>query len=176
MTDDEIVALVRGGRRDAFSALIERHESSLYAYARTRVGPDAAEFAQDAFVEAYLSIDRYPEGGDFGAWLRSICRNLIRVHFRSLSRRREAAFQEACLDLESPDAPAEVPLDLLRDCLSKLDEISRSLVEGFYRRSLSLAALARESGRSLTAVGTALHRARYRLRDCLKRAGVGGAP
>ncbi len=165
---------MRAGRREAFSRLIERHESALYAYARTRVGPEAAEFAQDAFVEAYLSIDRFEEGTDFGAWLRAICRNLIRAHYRTQSRRREGAFQEAFLDLETPGPPGELPLEVLRDCLSKLDALSRELVEGFYRRSLSLAALARESGRSLTAVGTALHRARYRLRDCLKRSGVGG--
>jgi RNA polymerase sigma-70 factor (ECF subfamily) len=170
------VAQVREGRRELFSRLIERHESTVFAYARSRVGPEAAEFAQDTFVEAYLSIDRFEEGTDFGAWLRAICRNLIRAHYRSVTRRREGAFQEACLELETERAPGELPLDHLRDCLSKLDGLSRGLIEGFYRRSLSLAALAEETGRSLTAVGTALHRARYRLRDCLKRSGVGGLP
>jgi DNA-directed RNA polymerase specialized sigma24 family protein len=58
--------------------------------------------------------------------------------------------------------------------MDKLDEVSRGLVEGFYRKSRSVADLATELGKGIPWVKVNLHRIRYRLRDCLARAGVVG--
>src|SRR5262245_27194648 len=98
--DDEIIRRVRAGDRPAFGELMRRHGPMVYAYSRSRLASeaDARELTQDTLVEAYLSVDRYELGTSVGLWLRSIARNLIRNHYRSLSRRKEAGLLEACLE------------------------------------------------------------------------------
>jgi len=172
MTDD--VGAVRAGDREAFGRLIDRHAAVVYAYTRTWVATEAEaeEVTQDTFAEAYLSLSRFREGEDFGAWLRGICRNLIRNRLRSRRRGHEAVLVEAVLEVELPAPLPTLPLEPLSTCVKGLDESSRRVVDGFYRRSLSLASLAREMGKTVVAVGTILHRARHRLRECLKRNGL----
>ncbi len=174
--DDELVRRVRGGDRSAFEELMKLHAPMVYAYSRSRLSTetDARELTQDTLVEAYLSLDRYEPGTHFAGWLRSIARNLIRHHYRALSRHRTASLLEACLEIEEPARPAEIPFQSLRQCLEKLDEASQQLVEGFYRRSRSVAELAADLGKGVPWVKVNLHRVRYRLRDCLARAGVEG--
>jgi RNA polymerase sigma-70 factor (ECF subfamily) len=175
-SDDDLVRLVRAGDRASYEALMKRHGPMVYAYSRSRLGAeaDARELTQDTLVEAYLSLDRYEVGTHFAGWLRSIARNLIRHHYRALSRRRSASLLEACLEIEDPAPPAEVPSQTLRQCLEKLDEASRLLIEGFYRKSQSIADLAAGLGKGIPWVKVNLHRIRYRLRDCLARSGVEG--
>ena len=175
-TDDELVLRVRSGDRAAFDELMRRHGPMVYAYSRSRIPSetDARELTQDTLVEGYLSLDRYEPGTSLGLWLRSISRNLIRNHYRTLSRRREATLVEAFLEIEDAAPPPELPLESLRRCLDKLDDASRGLVEGFYRNTRSIADLAAESGKGISWVKVVLHRVRYRLRDCLTRAGVEG--
>ena len=79
---------------------------------------------------------------------------------------------EAFLEIEDPAPPPELPLELLRNCLDKLDEASRGLVDGFYLKSRSVAELASDLGKGVSWVKVVLHRSRYRLRDCLARAGL----
>jgi len=148
----------------------------VYAYSRSRIPsePDAREITQDTLVEAYLSLDRFEIGTPFGLWLRAIARNLIRHHYRTLHRRREATLLETFLEIEEAAPPPDLPLESLRRCLDKLDDASRGLVEGFYRKSRSVADLAAEFGKGISWVKVVLHRVRYRLRDCLTRAGVEG--
>jgi RNA polymerase sigma-70 factor (ECF subfamily) len=174
MTDDQIVSAVRAGDREAFGRLIDRHAAPVYAYARTWVSAaaEAEEVTQDTFAEAFLSLSRYREGEGFGAWLRGISRNLIRHRLRSRHRRREAALVEACLDLELPAPLPALPLEPLAGCLKALDDASRRALEGFYRHSRPLASLAQELGKAVSTVGSILHRARHRLRECLKRHGL----
>ena len=175
-SDDEIVQRVRKGDRPAFDELMRRHGAMVYAYSRSRIPSeaDAREVTQDTLVEAYLSLDRYELGTSFGLWLRSIARNLIRNHYRSLSRRRESTLLETYLELEEPAPAPELPLESLSRCIEKLDDAGRALVEGFYRRGRSVADLAAELGKGVSWVKVVLHRVRYRLRDCLTRAGVEG--
>lgn len=174
ITDGEIVLRARLGDSSAFSDLVARHEAALYAYARSRVASDAdaEQLAQDAFVEAYLSLARLPETMDFSVWLRAICRNLVRHHYRSLGRRKETAVLEACLEIEEDRPAPEVPVEKVLRCLEKLDEVARRAVEGFYSRSRSLAELGAELGERAGSIGVTLHRARYRLRECLRRSGM----
>jgi RNA polymerase sigma-70 factor (ECF subfamily) len=173
-TDGDVVQRARRGDASAFAELVARHEAALYAYARSRVASDAdaEQLAQDAFVEAYLSLARFPEGMDVAVWLRAICRNLVRHHYRSLGRRKETAVLEACLDLEEDRPAPDVPRDKILRCLERLDDLTRRVVEGFYSRSLSLAQIGAELGERAGTVGVMLHRARYRLRECLRRSGM----
>lgn len=173
-TDDDLVGRVLAGNRQEYAEIVRRHEPLLYAYLRSRVGSeaDAEDLMQEAFVEAFLSLDRYRPNTNFPAWLRSIARNLARNHFRTRSRRGKAGLPEACLDAEPPLPPPEELQDALRHCLDQLDDRSREAVRRFYQEAKSLRAIGEEIQQSVSWVGVTLHRARHSLRACLERSGA----
>ena len=70
----ELVRRAQAGDRDAFGALVERYERSVFATAlrRLRDYSEAEELTQDVLLQAFTKLDqlRVPEA--FGGWLRSI--------------------------------------------------------------------------------------------------------
>ena len=71
-SDADLVRRARGGDRDAFAALVERHHATLVRCCRRMVGETAPDAAQDAVITAMLSLDRLREDDRFGAWLVGI--------------------------------------------------------------------------------------------------------
>lgn len=173
-TDDDLVSRVLAGRRQEYAEIVRRHEALLYAYLRSRVGSnaDAEDLAQETFIEALLSLDRYRPNTNFPAWLRSIARNLARNHFRAQSRRRTVLLSEACLDLEDPLPPPEAHQAALRHCLDQLDDQAQGVVKRFYQDAESLRVIGEAIHQSVSWVGVTLHRARHSLRACMERGGV----
>jgi RNA polymerase sigma-70 factor (ECF subfamily) len=76
--DRQLVARVLDGEREAFGELVKRHQSRVFALARSllRNQADAADIAQEAFVRAYGSLGRYRAEGSFSAWIAKITSNL----------------------------------------------------------------------------------------------------
>jgi RNA polymerase sigma-70 factor (ECF subfamily) len=82
-SDDELMALARAGLRNAFAVLVERHALRVFS-ACSRFVNDAElgrELAQDVWLLAWQSRDRYQEGG-FLVWLITIARNRCRNELR----------------------------------------------------------------------------------------------
>ena len=71
-SDADLVRRARGGDRDAFAALVQRHHATLVRCCRRMVGDSALDAAQDAVVTALLSLDRLRDDDRFGAWLVGI--------------------------------------------------------------------------------------------------------
>ncbi len=71
--------------------LVLRHQDRIYrvAYGMLRHREDAMEVAQDAFVRAYRSLDRFRGDAEFSTWLYRIAVNLSRNRLRTRIRRRE---------------------------------------------------------------------------------------
>jgi RNA polymerase sigma-70 factor (ECF subfamily) len=176
---DAIVARVRAGDREAFVALIEATQDELRCFvaAHAASADQIEEAVQAAYVTVFELIGDYRCEGTFLPWLKGIARNRLR---QETARRRrwlpagEAGFE----DLLAPHAPpeAEAPrhelLTALDECLARLAEPSRRLVDGFYRERQALDQLAKEHGRTRAAVAMHLSRIRAALRGCLERKGV----
>lgn len=92
MSDDHDIILdgAAGGDEDAFGELVRRHQAALRGFiSRFLVDPEEVfDRAQEVFLQAYRSMDRFDRSQDFGRWLRGIAMNVIRQHLRSESRRR----------------------------------------------------------------------------------------
>jgi len=169
-TDDALVKRTLGGDRTGYDELVTRHIKRVHAYVRARIASvaDAEELTQDAFVEAYLSLDRF-RGGDFAAWCRGIARNLIRERARRFASRHETQLLEVCMQIED-ELPAPSPVnDRLDECLGRIDEVSRKALDLFYNESRKLKDIARLLSKTISWVGVALHRSRKTLRLCLER-------
>ena len=87
ITDAELVEAARAGDRDAFGDLVGRYQDRLFNTMLRIAGSreDAADAAQDAFVQAYLKLDSFRGDAQFFTWLYRIAMNV------ALTRRRRAA-------------------------------------------------------------------------------------
>jgi RNA polymerase sigma-70 factor (ECF subfamily) len=83
-----LIAQARQGDNAAWEILVRQHQEASFrlAYLLLGDGAEAEEAAQEAFVRAYLALDRFDESRPFRPWLLSIVANLARNHRRKLGR------------------------------------------------------------------------------------------
>ena len=82
--DGNLVRLARDGDPAAFRLLVERHLPMARARA-ARLCPrpdDADDAVQDAFLQAFLALDRLRDPGRFAGWLGGIVANVCRAQRR----------------------------------------------------------------------------------------------
>ena len=180
-TDAELVELARSGNKDAFGVLVERYRPMAYRVATSMVRhPDTAqELAQEAVLQAYLSLDRLRDAPRFQSWLYGIVLNVCRGYIRQQGadllslevlsggfRRDDPVFVGEDAD---PQDAVET-MELHRVVLEALDELSpknRAATLLFYYEQLSTREIAAVLGISATAVKGRLHKARGQLRKLL---------
>lgn len=172
-----IVARVLGGDADAYEEIIQLYETDV----RRIVGAlledrgTTADLVQEVFVSAYFVLRRYDPARDFGIWLRSIARNLVRKELRRRSResRRLRFYRDHLARRFENDARADASQNRLaeahRRCREELPEHSGEVIDLHYGRSLSMDQIAAALGRSKEAVKQLLYRVRLLLRDCIDR-------
>lgn len=176
VSDQTLIEQLRRGDREAFARVIERYQRSVYGYLRARLQQtsDADDMMQEVFIRFFLSQARFDSSALIRPWLLGIARNLLREHVRNVKRRKEVAWTELCLELESvlpPDAlwteADDVTLHLPK-CMEDLGPSARQAIELHYRSQRKLVDIGRELHRSEGAVKLLMHRARQALRDCLQ--------
>jgi RNA polymerase sigma factor (sigma-70 family) len=179
--DIELVVLARSGDKDAFGLLAERYQMLAHRFA-TRLITDAdlaQELAQEAMLQAYLSLDHLRDPARFRAWLCGIVANVCRSHLRD---RRVAFFsleamagglQFDAVPLSGMDPTPQETTEqrelhqTMLDAINSLASKDRETTLLFYYDQLSLQEIAALLGTSLGAVKVRLHRARQRLRTRL---------
>ena len=72
--DAELVRRAQKGSREAFDAIVRRHQRHVYQLCYRFVGSheDAADLAQDVFVRAYRALGGFKGQAAFGTWLYRI--------------------------------------------------------------------------------------------------------
>ena len=97
-TDDAtLVHAAREGNKDAFALLLDRHWPLLLALCRRMMGNAdlAQDVAQEAALQAFLSLDRLRRAEQFGSWLSGIGLNICRHWLRRRSR-DDTSWEELC--------------------------------------------------------------------------------
>jgi len=184
VSDQTLIEQLRRGDRSAFAQVIERHQRSVYGYLKARVqqASDADDMMQEVFLRFYLAQARFDSTALIRPWLLGIARNLLREHVRDVKRRKEVAWTELCLELESVLPPyalwtdADDALRHLPKCLEDLGPSARQAIDLHYRSQRKLVEIGRELHRSEGAVKLLMHRARQALKDCLYFASVRPSP
>ena len=185
--DEVALALeaLRGGDINRYETLVAAYQRPLRAYLlRSCPDPeDADDLAQNAFLLAYERLDRFERGGDFGAWLFGIAKNLVRRAWEAV---RDDAQRRSSLErtlqkrlAERAAAEAEPGRDerwfqALRLCIGALPDSWRQVVALHYGQKEPIQAIAERLGNSSSSVGVTLFRTRNRLRECVERRLAGG--
>jgi RNA polymerase sigma-70 factor, ECF subfamily len=96
-SDEELLALFRRGRRDAFATLVRRYEGELYGYLRRYLGDGdlAEDVFQNTFLQVFNKLDQYEAGRPVRPWLYTIA-----THQAIDALRRQARHQAVSLDQE----------------------------------------------------------------------------
>jgi RNA polymerase sigma-70 factor (ECF subfamily) len=179
--DDALVARSRDGDHDAFRVLVDRHRDNAYGLALriTRSPEDAEEAAQEAFVRAWLALDRFRGDASFATWLHRIVARRALDH--ALARRKRETRQtemEAAEDVAVAHTPAGRDLVLARRIerlTAQLTAGQRAVVALYYREGQPVAEIAEMLEMSENTVKTHLRRARQALRTAWLRE-EGSAP
>src|SRR5207244_2061054 len=126
------------------------------------LGEDEAEdVVQEAFLQAYLGLDRLRDPARFGAWLCAIGVNLAKMRLRS----RRPLPVGTPSDHGSDGADSVEISELVRSALDVLPPREREAVLLYYVDGLSSPQVASVLGERPGTVRVRLHRARRRLRE-----------
>lgn len=163
-----------------FSSVVREHHSRLRYFIRS-LGVQSAwvdDIAQEAFLLAYKKWGDLDEVGNAGVWLCAIARNLVMNELTKTSRRQRLLDENMTtllLAAESePTRPGQasdqcISHQALRDCMEKLPERSRQVVQARYFHDLNSTDIGGDLKMTTTAVRQVLFRSRQLLADCLQR-------
>ncbi len=179
--DIELVELARRGDKDAFGVLAQRYHIPMQRFAM-RLAPEeesAQELAQEAMVQAYLSLGNLRNPARFKSWLYGIMLNV----YRSRLRDHKIAFfsLEAIMEgLHFFPAPFYSPVltpekiaeerEQYQTVLTAVNSLSpayRDILLLFYYAQLSLQEIVTMINIPAGTVKVRLHRARQRLKAVL---------
>jgi len=180
--DAHLLEAAQQGDHGAFATFVRRHERMVWGYLRARLpnAADAEDLCQEVFLRLYSgkAVPRDAGRADLRAWLLGIARNVLREYVRKTRRRREIAWTELCLELET-DGDSDVhtyeeTLAHLPGCLQSLGPSARQAIDLYYHDDLSMRDIAERFKRSEGAVKLLVFRARQAVKRCLDNRLVGG--
>ncbi len=112
--DLDLIDRIQKGEEDAFTKLVQRYQKAIYYMALRIVGSheEADDLAQQAFINAFRSIDKFERRASVKTWLCQIVINLSRNYLRDRARRPNMKGSEEIDEMMLPD-PSASPMDIL---------------------------------------------------------------
>jgi RNA polymerase sigma-70 factor (ECF subfamily) len=172
----EIVARAQQGDERAWEALVRQHQEPVFRLAYLFLGdPDEADdVAQECFIRAYASLNRFDLTRPMRPWLLGIAANLARNRRRSLGRFFKMV-QKLVYDITPPLKGEQNGEDRrwqsqeLNAAVQRLSESDRQIVYLRYFLELSVEETAQTLEIATGTVKSRLHRALERLRSVIQR-------
>ena len=184
-SDEELLALFRRGRRDAFGALVRRYEGELYGYLRRYLGDAslAEDVFQNTFLQVYVKSGQYEAGRPVRPWLYTIATNQAIDALRRNGRhqalsldqqREELADGELSSLVETLESNGPGPLDAaqgqerrekIRASVERLPEFLRQVLLLAYYQGLKYREIADILGIPVGTVKSRLHAALVKLQE-----------
>lgn len=151
----------------------ERHALMGFIYGMVRDLAAAEDILQEVWIRLAEAAERDEPIVDAGKWCRGVARNLI-LHYWRDRRAAKVVADTELLDIveqalnEHQDYWAE-RRQALMECIDRLPDKSRELLQLKYDEGLSLAAMAQRLQRSADGLKMALCRVRQALVECAER-------
>jgi len=165
--DDALVIRLRAGDEQAYAELYRHVHPRVFGFALRRLGDptEAEDVAQDVFLQVFRSIERYEGRSSLLCWIFGIARHATLSRFSH--RSPETATLDEAWGLAAPIASIEDSIDASRiweRCTRylqrNLSATARRIFHLRYSHGRSVAAIARETGKSAGAVKVGLMRTR----------------
>lgn len=159
---------------DVIVRVLMQQRAELIGYAWLVVGdPDVAE---DVFQEVSVAVIRKADEINDTDHLKGWLYNAIRL--QGLKVRRDQSRRHQLLSEDVLEVLAEVPIDTqdhsdqqvaLRECVNRLQGVTRNILEMRYGQNLKPAAIAKATGKNIQAIYKTITRAHSALRDCVNQ-------
>jgi RNA polymerase sigma factor (sigma-70 family) len=168
-SDEQLLALFRAGRDEAFGAIHDRYRQRLFAYVRQMLcagsRQDAEDVLQDVFVRAYGALRSDSREVNVRAWLYRVAHNRCIDHLRRPVPPAADVFELSRKPLHDPIEEAQRREDLARlvTDIARLPEQQRSALLMRELDGMSYAELAGALDVTVPAVKSLLVRARIGL-------------
>jgi RNA polymerase sigma factor (sigma-70 family) len=171
VTDPELIArAVVSDDHAAFGELVRRHQSAVRHFLRHLAGGDAAladDLAQETFLQAWHSLDRFEGRASFTTWLFGIAHN----HWRNARRKQRTVPVEAEHLATLEPVPSSAALSDLRHDLGRalrtLATEEQTALHLCYQQGLSHSEIAEVLQWPLGTVKTHVNRGKDKLRPLL---------
>lgn len=167
----DLVQAAQGGDHEAFARIVVRFQNMAYAGAYAMTGDSflAQDAAQEAFIDAYLSLGKLREPAAFPGWFRRI---LIKHSDRQIRGRRVSAisFEEATwLPSEMPEPAFLVEqgqmVHTVQAAVAALPQEQRLVTTLFYVQGYSQKEIAQFLELPVTTIKKRLYTARQSLKE-----------
>jgi RNA polymerase sigma-70 factor (ECF subfamily) len=185
-TDDELslFAQAQAGSGEAFGELVRRHQGDLrWFLSRYFSDPSVVDdVAQEVFLAAVRQFASIRSGTTLRAWLWQVARCKVADQLRkkyqqppgvSLSVaqvvQQELLEQLAAAEESEADESQAEHLQNLRDCLQRLKEPHRQIIQDYYFGNETAESISQRLKKSAGSIRMALVRIRTALRECLER-------
>jgi RNA polymerase sigma-70 factor (ECF subfamily) len=162
-------------RNEVFLRLYVDNEEALRGFVRSLVPTleDSREVMQEVAVVLWRKFEDISKAEDFRRWAFGVAR-LKALDFHRKRGRDRHCFGTELLELlaseaEQADTDYDLERQALEECLEKLPNPQRALVEAAYAPGVRMDALAKQSGRTAMSLYKTLHRIRITLIQCTQK-------
>lgn len=175
--EERLIERSKAGDLDAFDSLVEHYQGLAFRAAYLTLGDadEAEDAVQEAFVKAYLNLNRFDPDSPFRPWLLRIVTNEALNAHRTSRRQADLRLKSAHLATEhnEPDRPEDLVIagetrERLSQALNRLSARDRALLAYRYFLDLPPGEIAEILERPASTVRTQVGRALTRLRDQLE--------
>lgn len=171
-TDETLVLLTLSGEQKAYEVLVTRHQSSVIAVANSVVKNQfmAEDSAQDAFVTAWMKLNKLGEPSKFGSWVRKIAKNCalntVRRYRGIVPLDQLENYQMTDLQGINPEEEyvAKEENSEVQNSLERLPEKVKRIIQLYYFEGLSILEIASKMSISEGTVKWQLNDGRKRMR------------
>lgn len=164
---------IKLGDKQAFGFLVEKYKDIAFTLALRimRNELDAEEVAQDAFVSAFHSIQKFEGKSKFSTWLYSIVYNTAISKLRKDKKHQLLSFED---EIYTDDLQDEQELDfdgleqirkteLIKNAIRTLNELEQTIITLFYYEETGVSDIAEIVGITEANVKVKLFRARKKM-------------
>lgn len=185
-SQDKLLEQLRQGDDSAYETLVREYGGRMLAIARRILHheEDSRDAVQEAFLQAFRSIDRFRGDSNLATWLHRIVTNAALMKLRSTSRHPEVSVEDLLPQFDetghhtqpvrewSASPSSELLLEesraQVRACIDRLPAQYREILILRDIEELDTDETAKVLGISTGSVKTRLHRARQALRTLLE--------
>ncbi len=167
LDDAELVERTLKGDSASYEALFERHRGTLLSMLHKRTYGNkelSDDILQEAFIKAFLNLDKYDAKYSFAVWIKTIARNLLCDHQRRAENRPKQNTENLEVIANTP-TPEEyfVSKETGRRVAAALEALSdnyKTIIEMRYFQDLSYELISEKLNMPIGTVKTQIFRAR----------------